>query len=93
MENGNNKFFQEAKDVAKLSTFYKCHTGCVVVYKNSIISLINDSNIDFSKFGWVEKAKLYLENNFGILLKGNVSRFIKKYYPEFFENNNIFIRK
>jgi len=62
-------------------------------YKNSIISLINDSNIDFSKFGWVEKAKLYLENNFGILLKGNVSRFIKKYYPEFFENNNIFIRK
>jgi len=38
MENGNNKFFQEAKDVAKLSTFYKCHTGCVIVYKNRIIS-------------------------------------------------------
>lgn len=62
-------------------------------YKNSIISLINDSNIDFSKFGWVGKAQKYLNKNFGILLKGNISRFIKEYYPEFFEKTDIFIRK
>ena len=63
------------------------------LYKESLISLEKDSNIDFSKFGWVCKAQEYLNKNFGILLKGNISRFINAYYPEFFENNGIFIRK
>lgn len=62
-------------------------------YKNAIILLIKESNIDFSKFGWVNKAQNYLKENFNILLKGNISRFIKKYYPDFFKQENIFIRK
>lgn len=62
-------------------------------YKNAIILLIKESNIDFSKFGWVNKAQNYLKENFNILLKGNISRFIKQYYPDFFKQENIFIRK
>jgi deoxycytidylate deaminase len=34
----SDKFFASAYKVAKMSDFYKCHTGCVVVYKNNIIA-------------------------------------------------------
>jgi len=34
----NMKYFLAAKKAASMSTFYKCHTGCVVVYKGDIIS-------------------------------------------------------
>lgn len=62
-----------------------------VYNKNAIIDLEQNSNIDFSKFGWVEKAKKYLQRkNINIT---NLSRFIKCYYPEFFVNNNVFKRK
>jgi deoxycytidylate deaminase len=33
------KYFNIAKSVSKLSDFYKCHTGCVVVYHKQIISV------------------------------------------------------
>lgn len=58
--------------------------------KNIIIDLEKNSNIDFSKFGWVTKANNYL-NEKNIIIK-QLHRFIKKYYPEFFINNNVFIR-
>ena len=57
-----------------------------------ILSNLKNLNIDYSKFGWVEQVKKYLiENN--IKLKGNISRYINKYYPEFFEEVHPFIRK
>lgn len=62
-------------------------------YKDAIISLINESKIDFSKFGWVKYTQDYLNKKFNILLKGNISRFIKEYYPDFFNITNAFIRK
>jgi len=57
-----------------------------------ILSNLKNLDIDYSKFGWVEQVKKYLiENN--IELKGNISRYINKYYPEFFEEVHPFIRK
>jgi len=40
----DEKFFEAAKKAASMSTFYKCHTGCVIVYKGSIISSGFNSN-------------------------------------------------
>lgn len=61
-------------------------------YKNIIISLIESSNIDFSKFGWVDKAKTYIQEKYGYCPK-MLKRTISKYYPEFFEIVNPFTRK
>lgn len=42
---GNNiQYFNKARDVSKLSSFHKYHTGCVVVYKKHIISMGFNSN-------------------------------------------------
>ena len=59
-------------------------------YKLIFIDLKENSNIDFSKFGWVGKAKQYLINKYGYAHK-NLSKHIKKYYPEFF-NDNVYLR-
>jgi len=40
----DEKFFMAAKKAAKMSTFRKFHTGCVIVYKNDIISSGYNSN-------------------------------------------------
>ena len=37
-------FFKKAKDMAEISTFYRQHLECVVVYKNKIISAGLNSN-------------------------------------------------
>lgn len=87
---------KEQKTIKQLEYKYKKEKkkeSKIAFYKKAIISLEKNSNIDFSKFGWVGKAQEYLKEKFNILLKGNISRFIKEYYPQFFENNNIFIRK
>jgi len=34
----NEKFFSIARKAAEMSNFYRCHTGCVIVYKGDIIS-------------------------------------------------------
>lgn len=48
--------------------------------------------IDYSKQGWVEKLKrIFIKHN--ILYDKNISRLLHKYYPEFFNNNNVFYRK
>jgi len=59
-------------------------------YKNIIIDLEKNSGINFSKFGWVKLANEYL-NSKNIIIK-QLHRTIKKYYPNFFINNNVFIR-
>lgn len=60
-------------------------------FKNILIDLEINSKINFSKFGWVNKATKYLqEKNIRIT---QLHRTIKLYYPEFFENNKVFIRK
>ena len=37
-------YFNKARDASKFSDFYKCHTGCVIVYKKHIISIGFNSN-------------------------------------------------
>jgi len=59
--------------------------------KNILKDIEENSGIDFSKFGWVNLANQYL-------LKKNIKisqlhRHFKLYYPDFFINNNVFIRK
>lgn len=60
--------------------------------KESIINAIKNCKIDFSKYGWVGKLKLYLKNN-NMFYQENILKMIKHYYPEFLENENVFIRK
>lgn len=56
-----------------------------------LIDLKNNSHIDFSKFGWVSKAKMYLKNQYNFD-GGCLHRYLKRYYPEFFDATT-FIRK
>lgn len=58
--------------------------------KNIIIDLEQNSNIDFSKFGWVNKANQYLLSK-NIVIK-KLHWYINKYYPEFFTNNKVYIK-
>lgn len=66
-------------------------------YHNKMLDLFkkleNESNIDFSKFGWNKKAKLFLESLGYKTKKNGICNLIKNHYPEFFINNNVFIRK
>ena len=67
-----------------------------ILYKQrreALIDLETKSNIDFSKFGWVNLAKEYMENNYPSIPVKQLHRLIKYYYPEFFENNTVFMRK
>ena len=52
------------------------------------LNIILNSNIDYTSFGWVVK----LSNLLGIS-HTQVRRFIKKYIPDFYINNNCFVRK
>lgn len=57
-----------------------------------ILSSLKKLDIDYSSFGWVKKVQKYLYDN-GIKLEGNIRKYIKKYYPEFFDEVNPFTRK
>lgn len=59
--------------------------------RNILIQSIENTNIDFSK-SWTKHIKLYLENN-NLLWDKCIFRCFKKYYPEFLEKNDIWIRK
>lgn len=59
------------------------------ILKDSVlekIHIIENSNIDFSKFGWVSKVSQITG-----LLPQKVNVFMKKYMPDFYKN--CFIRK
>lgn len=64
--------------------------------KSILIDLQNNSNIDFSKFGWVNKAHNYLIKYHREIYKNNnantLHRYIKLYYPEFYDIVKPFIR-
>ena len=59
--------------------------------KEILIKLEKESNIDFSKYGWVNLAKQYIENIDKTFPTKMLHRSILKYYPEFFKNK-IYIR-
>lgn len=60
--------------------------------KKIFLDLEQNSNIDFSKFGWVSLAEKYLKDIHNYNYK-NLHKCISKYYPEFYINNNVFVRK
>ena len=65
--------------------------------KDVIYILETKSNIDFTKFGWVNLAHNYLRENYSNIYKcsncQNLHKFIKKYDSNFFERTNAFVRK
>lgn len=61
-------------------------------YKLCIQQICDSGIIDFTRFGWVDKMQKELIKH-NIVLAGNISKFIARYYPEFFEVYNPFIRK
>lgn len=90
LTNKEFKYQQEQRDHKKEQQLLNKQNR-INYFKNILIDLEKNSNIDFSKFGWVNKALKYLqERNIQIT---QLHRTIKLYYPEFFENNKVFIRK
>lgn len=62
-------------------------------YKRNIIyNLIYNSNIDFSVSGWSTKAKQYLISRNELYSK-HIFQQIKKYFPDFLKQNNVWKRK
>lgn len=71
----------------------KIHQDFLISKKIEILNnLIKNSGIDFSKLGWVTKAKKYLQSR-GELYRKNIYEDLKKYFPEFLSNQNTFKRK
>ena len=60
-------------------------------YKECFYDLKNNSGIDFSIYGWTIKAQKYIFEKFNISIAGNLTRMIKRYYPEFFDNS-VYVR-
>lgn len=56
-------------------------------YKECFYDLKNNSGINFSIYGWTVKSKQYIFEKFNISVAGNISRMIKRYCPEFFDNS------
>ena len=78
----NKEYQKEQRNIRKLQDIKN--------KRNILIDLEKNSNIDFSKFGWVNKAHKFLQTkNSDIKM---IHRYINKYYPEFFKNNNVFIK-
>lgn len=62
--------------------------------KEILLDLEQNSNIDFTKFGWVKKCSDWVNNKYGhVTCNNTIRRFIKIYYPDFFEHNIVFTRK
>lgn len=84
------------KELAKKEKEYKKQEYANSI-KNIIHSLETKSNIDFTKFGWVNFAHAYLKENYNDYYKYDTCQklhgFIKKYDPEFFKRTNAFVRK
>ena len=61
-------------------------------HKQIIYNLINNSGINFTQSGWSTKAYNYLLERNELWNKG-ILRCIRKYYPEFLQRNDVYIRK
>ena len=73
-------------------TFSELKVEKIKLYQNAIILCCETSGIDFTKFGWSEKAKRWIKENTDISFENTLKTFIK-YYPEFIEKYKPFIRK
>ena len=73
------------KKIEKSIEFYKKKQELKELNKNILIDLKENSNIDFTKFGWVEKAKDYVLQKHHKSWK-NLRKAILFYYPEFFDD-------
>lgn len=60
--------------------------------KEIIRNLIENSNIDFSKQGWCNACKEYLKSR-NELFSNHIFQNIRKYFPDFLKNKNVFKRK
>ena len=60
--------------------------------KEIIKNLINNSNIDFSKQGWTNDCLKYLKTRNELYSK-HIFQQIRKYFPEFLKQDNVFKRK
>ena len=60
--------------------------------KTIIFNLINNSGIDFSKQGWSKKAQEYIKQ-YNRNWNNGVFRIIKRYYPDFLKQDNVWKRK
>lgn len=60
--------------------------------KNIFIDLKENSNIDFTKFGWAEQSKKYIYDKYNIVFH-NLRKTILIYYPEFFDDFTVYVRK
>lgn len=79
---------QIKKDKERLENRQKRYNA----YKQIFVDLEKNSGINFTKFGWVTLAKKFLLDNHNYS-HHNLNKDLKKYYPEFFTNNEIFQRK
>ena len=52
-----------------------------------------NSNIDFSKFGWVQLSYIFLKSKNINIAPQKIRKYIKTHYPQFFEGLNVFERK
>ena len=50
------------------------------------LDLLNNSNINFKKYGWVNKSLLYLKEQGNLYFKANIRREIKKYIPDYIDS-------
>ncbi len=60
--------------------------------KEILRDLIENSNIDFSKFGWSNKAKQYLKEH-NTFYSNHIFQELRKYFPEFINSDKVFKRK
>jgi len=61
-------------------------------HKQIIYNLLNNSGIDFTKSGWSTKSYNYLKER-NELWNKHIFELIRKYYPEFLQRNDVYIRK
>jgi len=72
---------------------WKAHQEYLISRKIEILNnLIKNSGIDFSKQGWSTKAKEYLQSR-GELYRKDIYRDLKKYFPDFLNDENTFRRR
>lgn len=95
-----NKYFsrkeiknKQKQEKLKLKEIKKKHKQEIEEqHKQTIYNLINNSGIDFTKSKWSTQAINYLSKRNELWNKG-IFRCIRKYYPEFLQRNDVYIRK
>lgn len=87
--------YKNKKDIErkiKSEIYHKKQSENYKIKRNAIKLCCETSNINFTKFGWSEKMKLWILNNTGILFN-NMLKSICRFYPEFIDIYKPFFRK